>query len=373
MKTLTSKMCAILACFMILLLAGCVKNEFKIKFEFPKDYVGNYLVTYYAWDSHKGMWIEQTASLQDGMAMIDGITRLPTIVYISDASSSSNSIAIYVERGDEIMISGDNKNMATWTVKGNKLSERWCKLRNSVSGKKDGKTLEKNIEDYVKKNSSDPLSAILLLTEWNRRENPDGFLKLWNIIDKDVRAPHLIEMCGASDLLGVAFTTKADGSLKREKDSNLQSIIVKSRDNGVDTLKFNKVKASLLYLYTDNNSARKETADSIRKLTRHYTDSAKRLIVDISVDTDSMAWVNTIRRDSIKGAVRAWEPRGIAEANMVKLGVTRLPWFIVKDKKGKEIYAGDGLKDALSSFREEMNKKDTQGEDKKENITPKKK
>ncbi len=51
MKSFASKMFALLACFMVLMLGGCVKNEFKIDFEFPKDHMGNYILTYYAWDS----------------------------------------------------------------------------------------------------------------------------------------------------------------------------------------------------------------------------------------------------------------------------------------------------------------------------------
>ncbi len=74
------------------------------------------------------------------------------------------------------------------------------------------------------------------------------------------------------------------------------------------------------------------------------------------MDSDSMTWVNAIRRDSLKGAVRAWQPRGLAEDVVVKMGVTRLPWFIVKDKQGKETYAGDDLKKAVTAFRKEMNK-----------------
>ena len=64
-----------------------------------------------------------------------------------------------------------------------------------------------------------------------------------------------------------------------------------------------------------------------------------------------MTWINAIRRDSLKGAVRAWQPRGVGEGDMVKMGVTRLPWFIVKDKTAKETYSGDDLKEAVAAFR----------------------
>ncbi len=358
MKTFISKMFAFIACFVFLMLTGCVKNEFKIDFEFPKDHIGNYLLTYYAWDSRSGRWIEQTASIQEGVASVGCITKLPTLVYVSDASSPGNSMIIYAERGDEIKVAGEGRDMTSWSIKGNKVSERWADWRKKAYQKKDDiKALEKNIEEYVKKNPSDPLSAILLLTEWNRRENPEGFVKLWNSIDRKAWDQQLIEMCAAPDLLGVEFTILADGRLEYAKKEGIKTLTVRSCDNGLDTLRFSKVEGSILYFYSENNSARHETADSLKMFCKAYPDSAKRLIADVYMDSDSMTWVNSIRRDSLKGAVRAWQPRGLAEEDMVKLGVARLPWFIVKDKNGKETYAGDDLNKASIAFRKVMEKK----------------
>lgn len=357
MKTIGNILFAFLA---ILLISGCAKNEFKIDFEFPKEHPGNYLVTYYAQDSRGGFWVEQTASIQEGFASINGVTRNPTIVYITDASSGSNSIAIYVERGDKIKISGSGNDMSQWKVSGNKLNERWSTWRNkSKAGKGDRKVIEKSIEEFVKDNPSDMLSAFILLTEWNRRENPDGFLKLWNSIDKDLRNQKTLDLYGIPDLIGVEFVTEADGNLAKAKDPKLAKIIVRSRDNGVDTLIFNKVKASFLYFYSDNNTSRKQMADTLKALTKAYPDSSKRILSDISVNTDSSAWIGSIRFDSIKGVVRGWNPKGIAEEDLVKLGVIRLPWIIVKDKSGKESYSGDDLKKATAQFHKEMSKKDT--------------
>lgn len=369
MRIFTYRILALLGCLMTLLLGGCVKNEFKVDFEFPKDHIGNYLMTYYAWDLRGGRWMEQTASIQEGVASADGITRLPTLIYLSDASQPGNSIIIYVERGDRIKVSGEGKDMFAWSVTGNKLSERWSEWRKTAYAKKnDAKAFEKSIEEYVLKNPKDELSAILLLTEWNRRENPEGFVKLWNKVDKGARSQQMIEMCGVTDLLGVEFITAADGNLEYAKDVKMKTLPLRSRDNGTDTLEFNK--ASILYFYTGNNAARRETIDSLKVLADDYPDSLKRVMADIYMDSDSTAWVNAIRRDSLKGAVRAWQPRGLAEGSMVRMGVTRLPWFIVKDKAAKVTYAGDDLSEAVAAFRKIMGKKEAKA---KQSDKPKEK
>ena len=76
------------------------------------------------------------------------------------------------------------------------------------------------------------------------------------------------------------------------------------------------------------------------------------------MDSDSITWVNAIRRDSLKTMVRAWQPRGMAEPSMARMGVTRLPWFVVKDKNAGEAYAGGDLAEALAAFRKLMGKPD---------------
>lgn len=357
MRTFAYKIMAVCTCLMALMLGGCAKNEFKVDFEFPKDHVGNYMMTYYAWDSHGGRWIEHTVSIQEGKASVDGITRQPTLIYISDASQPGTYMMVYAERGDEIKVSGEGKDMASWTVTGNKLSERWSAWRKGAyPKKKDIKTLHKSIEEYVKGNPKDELSAILLLTEWNRREDPEGFVRLWNMIDKDSRSQQLIDICGATDFLGVEFITDADGNLEYAKDPKMNILPLRTRDRGLDTLKLNK--PSFLYFFGENNAARRETADSLKFLLRAYPDSSKHVMADVYMDSDSTTWVNAIRRDSLKGMTRAWQPRGLAEGSMVRLGVRRLPWFVVKDKDAKEAYAGSDIKEATAAFRKLMGKPD---------------
>lgn len=359
MKTIP-KITHIIAVLMLILLAGCMKSEFTLKFRFPKDHVGNYMLNYYAWDSRRGAWVENVASVQNGVAEVKCATSRPTLVYIRDASSASNSMAVYAERGDEIIISGDNTDMNTWTVKGNKTSERWNQWRKKnaavLSKDRDRFTAdkEKAIAEFVNANKSDRLSALLLLTEWDRRANAEGFLKLWNAIDEDARSQRLIEMCGSTDLLGVEFEVDAKGKLTRKKSAKTDEIVLRSRFNGIDTLRLKKAKSALLYFYSENNSNRTETVDSIRILSAEYPDSARRIISIIALQPDSMVWLNAARRDTVKNVVNAWVPHGLADKNMVSLGVARIPWYIVTGKEGKEIYAGDDLKEAVAAFRKDM-------------------
>lgn len=355
MKSFKSKIFTLIALIAVLSGAGgCVKNEFSIQFDFPKDFFGNYIVTYYAWDSHKGAWLETTASLQEGKAEVQCVTRRPTLVFIRDASSAS-SVVLYVERGDRLIVTGSSADMNTWTITGNDLSEQWSKWRNSLNGKDRAKA----VEEFVLKNPDSKLSAIMMLTEWDRHADPDGFIRLWNGIDKDVRGPETVEMCGAPDFPGVEFTVTSDGDLRRAKDSKMTSIVVRSKDNGVDTLNLAKTKATILFFYGDNNSERISAIDTIKVLAKEYPDSSRRIIADISAQSDSMSWISTIRRDSLKGAVRGWMPHGLADHNMIRLGIGRLPWVVVTGRKARAVYEGSDIGKAAEAFRKTMSAKDS--------------
>lgn len=357
---------ALICMAIICTLSGCTKSQFKIRFEFPKTYQGNYLLTYYAWDSKKGFWVEATAAVQEGKAEIDAFTSRPTLVYISEASSPSNCIAVYAEKGDEIVLSGDNPDMLTWSVKGNKLSERWSAWRNAnAAALREGRSMaddsegrkEKAVAEFVKANPGDKLSAYILLTEYNRQSDPEGFLKLWNSLDDKAKTSKVTEIAGSADLIGMAFQIDSKGNLAMVKEKKLSPLVVRSKSNGLDTLRFSKSGGSFLYFYTNNSENRRANVDSVKALVKQYPDSAKRIIADISFEADSIAWTSHLRSDSVVKAVRAWMPRGVADRDAIRMGVSRTPWFIVTDKTGTQIYAGSDISKALAAFRKSTPKK----------------
>ena len=337
-------------------LSSCVSDDFSIKMQFPADYVGNYLVAYYSWHSGSGAWMEQTASVQGGVAEVQCASHNPTLVYVSDASSPSKYIVVYAERGDKITITGENSDMRTWKVTGNKIAAEMAAWESEgASGETPGQR-NARVAAFVKKNPSSKLSAILLLTAFDRRGNPDEFVKLWNTVHKDVRTNELIEMCGCPDLPGILLSPDAEGNLKAAAEKRLAAIIVRSEGNGIDTLDLAK-KPSLLYFYRDNDDARNQTGDSLKALVKAYPDSAKRIICDVSADIDSMTWMSAIRYDTLTKVVRGWAPQGLADENLVKAGVSCLPWYRVASSSGKVEYSGADLDSALMAFRRRMKSK----------------
>ncbi len=343
----------ILAVVAVASLSSCVKDNFSLRLQFPADYVGNYLVAYYSWNSDRGAWVEQTASVQGGVAEVECASHKPTLVYVSDASSPSKYIVVYAEKGDKITISGESSDMRTWKVTGNKIAGELAAWEAQASPGETPEQRNARVAAFVKKNPKSKVSAILLLTAFDRRGNPEEFVKLWNIVDKDVRTNELIEMCECPDLQGVLFGIDAAGNLKAAAEKRLALFIVRSEGNGIDTLTLAK-KPSFIYFYRDNNDARNQAIDSLRALVKAYPDSAKRIICDVASDIDSVTWMSALRYDTLSKVVRGWAPHGLTDENLVKAGVSRLPWYRVASAKGKVEYSGAELDSALKVFRRQM-------------------
>lgn len=333
--------------FSLLILSGCVKNEFSIEFNLPADVTANYKIYYYASDKRGGIMVETVAPVVNGKFILKGQTVNPAVVYLT--TTGKQAIAMYVERGETLKISGESADPYSWDISGNKLDEQWSQWRkenaNELNLQDPGKT-NFLIAKYVITNPSSPISALMLLTSFSRNDNEALFRSLWLRLKDDARDPKWTSLVGRAD--------QPDNYVKTP--GRLHSMAVRSFHHGVDTLHTDSVKASILFFWHSGFSERREYMDSIKALAEEYPDSAKRLIADICLEADSIAWRSPLRGDSIKNVVRAWAPAGLADSRIMTLCVPRSPYYIVFDNGGKQRYRGSETKDAFAKFRSLMKK-----------------
>lgn len=325
-----------------LLLGACIRNEIKVGFSLPQKVNEAYKLVYYASDPVKGWFTETVVAVQQGKARHTLYTRNPSIVFIMDAGSLPRA-AFYAERGDNIKITGDSGNPLSWTISGNKLTEEWSAWRASARdalSSSDPARINKAVSAYILKNPDNPLSTLLLLIYFDRREDETGFHRLWSSLKGKALEPKWIQMVGRADMLG-------DSPSVTRKTA---SIILHSSGNGVDTLGIGE-KPVLLYFWREDDPHRDESIGIVKKLAASLPDSASRIMADICFDPDSVRWMAKARRDSVAGVVRGWNFKAETDSVMRRLGVTRTPWFIVFDKKGNERYAGEDETRADKVFR----------------------
>lgn len=322
---------------------GCSKNEFTIDFSLPEDVTVNVSASYHAADKHGGIQIEAVAPVSHGKGLLKGVTRLPVLVYLTMGNSKIPTV-VYAERGNEIKADGDNNRMETWRFSGNKLNEKWSDWRNTYAdtiASGDNRKINAAVAEYVCANPSEPLSTLLLLTSFSRKDDEGLFRSLWFKLEGEARDPKWTELASRADQPSMALT----------QPGKLKSIVMRSATNGVDTLRTDSVKASLFFFWTTGLTKRKEYIDSLKKLVTEFPDSSSRIIADVFMEADSMAWRSPLRGDSLHKANRLWAPAGMADSRLIDLEVRQSPFFIVFSPDGNQRYRGAEISEALSEFR----------------------
>lgn len=326
----------------LLLSGGCKKNEVKVEFQLPASVSDTYNMIYYASDATKGWYIENVAAVQAGKAEMILATRNPIVVLIMGSGSIPRA-GFYAERGDKIKITGKDADPRQWDITGNKLTDQWTAWR--LANKKalasgNASEINRAVTKFVKENAANPLSTFFMQVYYDRREDEAGFQSTWKMLKDEALQPKWIRMVTRADLITDA----------PELQQPVKEIIVKSAGNGVDTLRF-KGKPMIIYFWRDGDDSRNDELDRLSKTSKEFGDSSARVMADISFDADSTGWAYRIRRDSIKKVVRGWIWRGEADSVVRRLRVPGTPWFMVSDKTGKILYAGDEGDKADSTFR----------------------
>jgi len=306
---------AMLSLFLILF-SGCIKNKFKITVDLEAKLSSAYTLSYYASSAKQGLFIESAISIQNGKGEIELATRYPTIVTLS---SGAESIYFYAERGDDVEITGKTGDILDCTVGGNSINEEWSQWRlKNVNALRSHSAGEINtaVENYVKENNENPLSTLLLIYYYDRRENNTEFLRLWKTLKGEAAKEKWLSLTSRNDLLTAQPLPQPDFTKRH-------TLILKSRENGADTIVTGE-KTVVLYFWRSGDPDRNIMIDSLRNLRKHNPDSAQFIIADICINPDSLSWSGEIGRDSLYHIVRAWNPVAEADSAIRAVSYTHL-------------------------------------------------
>lgn len=343
------KFCNIPALLLALVLLGsCTRNEFKVSFELSKSDQASYSLRWYASDSRQGWFVETVVPLHGGKGEAACMTRNPALVYIYQGGNLSKTV-FYAERGDKIVITGNEPAPVAWSIAGNEINEKlteWRLANREALSAGDSKRINGAVATYVAENSSSPVSTILLLEYFDRRADEAGFLASWKKLSGEASEEKWSELCGRSD---VVF-------FEPESPVLPPSLIVRKPRARYDTLTF-KGKPSLLFFYRNSDNGRPEGISMLRDLSKQWKDSASRILCSISFDSDSISWMTRLREDSLSGVVLAWNPLAELREEYIKMGVPRTPYYIVTGRNGKSLYRGDESSKAKEVFEKEMAKR----------------
>lgn len=343
---------------LLVLFAACKKNEVQLEFSLRGVRSETYRLDYYASDSKKGWMIETFVDVRQGKALSTLRTVNPTLVYAGRMSDSGPAAIFYAERGDKILIEGGSPDPLSWKISGNDITDDLTGWR--LSAKQAFEQLRRDkakgaaqinslVSQYVRKNPGKPASALLLLCYYDRRADEKGYDDTRRLLKGEALEPRWNSLVSRADMID-----------DMTPPARLPGKIVLDTPSGCDTIATGSVPMLLLFgnvSSSDNSMPHNGYAPpadymhTLRDLTRDLKDSSSRIIADISFEPDSAARAYKIRRDSLRGAIRAWMPLGISDSTARTLGVRRMPFAIVADSKGRIRYRGSDLPHASRTFR----------------------
>ncbi len=328
---------------LLLIICGCAAKKFSIEFRLPAGMDTTVRLLYHASDKRSGMTLDPICALTGGKGKVECPAVLPAIVYVLSPSGQPQ-IAFYAERGDKIVISSEDADPLSWRIKGNKLSEKWTEWRlENLTALRSGnpKRINEAVAAYVDKNPESQLSTLLLLTSYDRRRDPRGYEALWRKLKGKALDQALISLAARSDQPDASLP--AGGQMRR---------FIMRTTAGTDTI--SPGRPSLLFFWHSGQSRRQEGIELLRRLQSDFSDTTKRLLADVCLDSDSVAWHMPLASDSLRHTLRGWMPAGEADSTAMILGVSRAPLFIVADRKGRVTYRGELPAEAEAEFRKVM-------------------
>ncbi len=328
-----NKFAAIVAMSAALLLASCGDSA---RFEISGRVKGAGSQTLHFVYSDGAKVYSESTTMKDGRFTFFGSSPAETIVEIQNSAHSSIG-RLVIKNGENVECQLNINDPFDIVLKGNEASQLWSDFvvanSKTLRGGNRGK-INSLVEAFVKKHPSSVASTAIVLTTYNSIDNEPASLKLFESIAVEARPASLAD--GYYSIL----ERVADKALNAEvRPFNLPA------GNG-KVVHFNaSLSPRSLLCFTDRESRRDTVASLIREIYKEQTDQRRRRVVEVSFDADTIMWKRSIDSDSVKWD-RCWAPGAAANPSLANLSIPRLPYFIVADSAGTQLYRGTSIADA---------------------------
>lgn len=225
-------------------------------------------------------------------------------------------------------------------IKGNDDSRRYAAFlaaNDSLMHSGDVDAINQLIAREIRENPNAISSAMLLATRFNARDNELLADSLINTLVPEARPEGVIG--GFSRLIGEQLNPSVRGDLR--------SITLRAAPDTLIRYVPSMQSYSLLAFVGRTKH------DSIRSVLREFQtklDKKRFREIEMTVMSDSASWASSIQRDSAKW-VQSWLPGGVANNAVRTLQVPYVPYFIVTDSIGHQLYRGGSVTAAADTVR----------------------
>ncbi len=341
MRKITGIIAAMLAGIAIWSCSG--PTSFKIKGELTDGANINLYVKYYgAHAVRNGVMAAREGKFEAEFSSPD-----PTIVEILD--NEYNVLArMFVQNGDEMNVTIDRANPSASKVAGNEINQRWSELINSnatLLSSADSKDINSMIEEYITANPSDPVGALMFAEFYDSSSDPVHAMEVMEMIDMEARPAGVLD----------PYATMVSHFANPDSYGTVQPINYReAQSDSVLTFRTADKKVSLISLSNENSKRSDSIVPGLKKIVKDFP-SKHLQVIDFVLYADTNAFKRLTYRDSATWT-QAWLPGGILGKGIEGLAIPDMPYFIVTDSAGHQLYRGTSIQEASDKIKETIRK-----------------
>lgn len=321
--------------FLLLIAAACSDTEqFRVNGKIKGNPTMNLRAVYYS----DGAYRSVITAVRNGEFEFYASSSQPTLLEITDYDYKPLG-RLYVSNGNAYEINVNQSDIYDVEATGSDINSRWADfLRNNADSLH--ADAAKTVGAYIGAHPDDIVSTLLLLTTFNSSGNVEMADSLMSLISPEARPSSLTE--AYNYMLQRLVTESALGKI--------DSIRYIDRRDSLMFFDMSKNKCSLLVVSVQSDIRKDSIVPALKKLSENYK-SRDLGMLDFSLDSDTMLWKRSSRADSASWK-QGWAPGGLSALGVEKLGVPSVPFFIVCDSTGTQLYRGPYVKGAEKTVRD---------------------
>lgn len=276
---------------------------------------------------------------EGGKLTLRGSSKTPVLVEVF-TSGGRQLFNVVAADGDKLEVKFDPKRPESLVIKGNKVSEEYAQFvtaNHSLLERGQSQQLNRLIAGQVREHPDRLSSAAILVAHFNARGNEMLADSLVRLLPDNPEIHSLID--NFSQLVAAQLQLSDDNKIGRLELPGMKDSL---------TVFVPSHQSYGLLLFTSSSANDLTSRRRLSELYKTYP-RAKFQAVEICVDGDSASWAASIKSDSASWK-HSWLPAGVAHYSLSSLKIPSLPYFILTDSAGRQVYRGPSLNIAADSL-----------------------
>lgn len=263
-------------------------------------------------------------------------------------AGGSRLATIVVRNGDKIKITGPADGSDRLKISGSSSSDkiaRWVFDNREALASGDTRGINESIARFIGENKSNMASTALLSTYFNPRGYERTADSLFSLLSPEVRTPALTHN----------FNSVLASQLAASAGKELSSLTLYDRSDSVVTFSTRRKSYSLIAIVGTDRAQRDSVIPAMKSLSTGSI-SPRVAILEISTAPDSAAWKTSVAPDTVSWR-QTWEPVALTSHALSRLAIPSVPFFIVTDSTGTQLFRGQSVTEATSAIAKKISPK----------------